>query len=174
MIAQISPLYESVPPSCYGGTERVVHALTEQLVAIGHEVTLFATGDSRAPGRLVPVYPKAVRLDCEVRDPIAWHILELAAAYEMAEEFDIIHSHVDYFPFAARASRPTTGPASGSGHERRAAPTAALPIALGKFLQPSENYFPASSRGGRLRGPQKGYPKRFSLGKEGTAARLTT
>ncbi len=107
-IAQIAPLYESVPPSCYGGTERVVHALTEQLVAMGHEVTLFATGDSRTSARLVSVYPRAVRLDHEVRDPLAWHILELASAYEMAEEFDIIHSHVDYLtlPFAAQASRP--------------------------------------------------------------------
>lgn len=108
-IAQIAPLYESVPPLCYGGTERVVHTLTEQLVKMGHDVTLFATADSRTSARLISICPRAIRIDPEVRDSTAWHVYELAAAYDMAAEFDIIHSHVDYLtlPFARPAPRPT-------------------------------------------------------------------
>jgi glycosyltransferase involved in cell wall biosynthesis len=73
-IAQVSPLYESVPPRLYGGTERVVSWLTEELVRLGHEVTLFASGDSLANARLVPVCPQALRLDPECWDPLAHHV----------------------------------------------------------------------------------------------------
>src|SRR5687768_10302150 len=102
-IAQIAPLYESVPPQLYGGTERVVSTLTEGLVQRGHEVTLFASGDSKTAARLIPICPKGLRLD-QAKDFLADHMLELAIAYDRADEFDVIHSHADYFtfPFAAK------------------------------------------------------------------------
>jgi glycosyltransferase involved in cell wall biosynthesis len=108
-IAQISPLYEAVPPHGYGGTERVVSWLTEALVAQGHELTLFASGDSRTRARLVPCAPRALRSDPNADDPIASHMLMLERAYGRSDQFDVIHSHVDYlaFPFARRASCPT-------------------------------------------------------------------
>ncbi|MBI3805742.1 MAG: glycosyltransferase family 4 protein [Nitrospirae bacterium] len=107
-IAQIAPLYESVPPRLYGGTERVVSVLTEGLIQRGHDVTLFASGDSTTEARLIPVCPEALRLS-GVKDPCADHMLELALVYEQADQFDLIHSHVDYFtfPFAAQAATPT-------------------------------------------------------------------
>ena len=108
-IAQISPLYEPVPPAGYGGTERVVSWLTEALVAAGHELTLFASADSRTSARLVPCAPRALRTDPNAHDPIASHMLMLEQAFSRADEFDVIHAHVDYlaFPFARRVSRPT-------------------------------------------------------------------
>lgn len=107
-IAQISPLHESVPPKLYGGTERVVSTLTELLVQKEHDVTLFASGDSKTSAKLVAVCPEALRL-AKIYDPYADHILQLEMVYERAAEFDIIHSHVDYFtfPFAGRSSTPT-------------------------------------------------------------------
>jgi len=107
-IAQISPLYESVPPRGYGGTERVVSWLTEALVAAGHELTLFASGDSETSARLVPCAPRALRLDPAAHDPIASHVLMLEQAFQRAREFDVIHAHVDYlsFPFARRTPVP--------------------------------------------------------------------
>lgn len=107
-IAQISPLFESVPPQFYGGTERVVSILTEGLLRKGHEVTLFASGDSKTNARLVPICRKALRLS-NVKDPCADHILQLARAYDRADEFDLIHSHIDYFtfPFAQKSATPT-------------------------------------------------------------------
>ncbi|MFY9397117.1 MAG: glycosyltransferase family 4 protein [Desulfomonilia bacterium] len=101
-IAQVAPLFEPVPPVLYGGAERVVSYLTEELVRRGHEVTLFASGDSRTAGRLCGVVPRSLRLDPGQPDPAAFHIACLARAFHLAEEFDIIHSHVDYlaFPFA--------------------------------------------------------------------------
>jgi glycosyltransferase involved in cell wall biosynthesis len=98
-IAQIAPLYESVPPRLYGGTERVVSWLTEELVRRGHEVTLFATGDSRTAARLVAAYPRGLRLDPSPPDPVALHTIELAQAFERAASFDVIHCHVDYLAF---------------------------------------------------------------------------
>lgn len=95
-IAQVSPLYESVPPTQYGGTERVVHYLTEQLVAEGHRVTLFASGDSKTSARLIPIIKKASRLDPETVDGIANHFVQIEMVEKMAHEFDIIHSHIDY------------------------------------------------------------------------------
>jgi glycosyltransferase involved in cell wall biosynthesis len=99
-IAQIAPLYEAVPPKFYGGTERVVSYLTEELVALGHEVTLFASGDSVTAARLEAVWPRALRLDPAIRDPIAPHILLMERVRQMADQFDILHFHNDYLPFS--------------------------------------------------------------------------
>jgi len=98
-IAQVAPLMESVPPTAYGGTERVVSYLTEELVRQGHDVTLFASGDSRTAARLVPGVPQALRLDPSIIDPIAHQILEIERVAQMADEFDVIHWHLDYFHF---------------------------------------------------------------------------
>jgi glycosyltransferase involved in cell wall biosynthesis len=98
-IAQVAPLYESVPPSLYGGTERVVSWLTEELVARGHEVTLFASGDSRTSARLLAPYPRAIRLDPSRPDPAALHAIELGQLVAHARDFDVIHAHVDYLTF---------------------------------------------------------------------------
>jgi glycosyltransferase involved in cell wall biosynthesis len=94
-IAQIAPLAEAVPPHLYGGTERIVSYLTEELVALGHEVTLFASGDSRTAARLDAVVPRALRLDSSVRDYVAPHILMLSRLQERLREFDIVHFHID-------------------------------------------------------------------------------
>jgi glycosyltransferase involved in cell wall biosynthesis len=108
-IAQISPLYESVPPREYGGTERVVSFLTDELVRIGHDVTLFASGDSVTPARLAPMVPRALRLDPDSVDSLAHHILMLERVLAVADEFDIIHYHIDYlhFPLSRRMPVPT-------------------------------------------------------------------
>lgn len=98
-IAQIAPLMEAVPPKLYGGTERIVSFLTEELVAFGHDVTLFASGDSKTSARLVPTWPHALRLDPDVVDPIAPLIVELNSVANHAAEFDILHFHLDYWPF---------------------------------------------------------------------------
>ena len=98
-IAQIAPLHEAVPPKLYGGTERVVSFLTEELVAQGHEVTLFASGDSVTSARLHPVWPRALRLDPSIRDPIAPHMLLMEEVYRQAADFDVLHFHMDYWPF---------------------------------------------------------------------------
>ena len=100
-IAQVSPLYESVPPKLYGGTERVVSYLTEELVQQGHEVTLFASGDSVTSANLVPCSPKSLRLDRGCVDQIAHHFVMLDKVLEhvVREEFDVVHFHIDYFHF---------------------------------------------------------------------------
>jgi glycosyltransferase involved in cell wall biosynthesis len=99
-IAQVAPLYESVPPQLYGGTERVVSNLTEALVEAGHDVTLFASGDSKTAARLVPGCPKALRLNnYECQDQLAHHFVMLDEVLERADQFDIIHFHVDYMHF---------------------------------------------------------------------------
>ena len=100
-IAQVAPLYERVPPRLYGGTERVVAYLTEELVRRGHQVTLCASGDSVTTARLMSPVARALRLDPETRDPVAPHVVELSQVFERAHEFDLIHCHVDYlaFPF---------------------------------------------------------------------------
>jgi glycosyltransferase involved in cell wall biosynthesis len=107
-IAQVAPLYEAVPPKLYGGTERVVSYLTEELVAQGHAVTLFASGDSVTSARLVPGSKQALRLDRSCMDPLAHHILMLERVRQHAAEFDVIHFHVDYlhFPMSRRAGVP--------------------------------------------------------------------
>jgi glycosyltransferase involved in cell wall biosynthesis len=107
-IAQVAPLYESVPPARYGGTERVVSYLTEELVSRGHDVTLFASGDSRTRANLVSGAPRALRLDASSRDPVARHLLLLERVFEQASRFDLIHFHVDYlhFPLSRRMATP--------------------------------------------------------------------
>ena len=107
-IAQVAPLYESVPPQFYGGTERVVSYLTEELVRQGHDVTLFASGDSITAARLLPLCPRALRLDKFCVDQLAHHILMLERVFQHASEFDVIHFHVDYlhFPLSRRHSKP--------------------------------------------------------------------
>ena len=99
-IAQIAPLHEAVPPKLYGGTERVVSFLTEELVAQGHDVTLFASGDSVTSARLEPIWPRALRLDPAIRDPIAPHMLLMEAVRRQAEDFDVLHFHMDYWSFS--------------------------------------------------------------------------
>jgi glycosyltransferase involved in cell wall biosynthesis len=96
-IAEVAPLYESVPPRGYGGTERVVSFLTEELVARGHEVTLFAAGDSVTRARLVPACPEGLRLAGRRVDAVALHLAMLLRVYERARDFDVIHCHTDYF-----------------------------------------------------------------------------
>jgi glycosyltransferase involved in cell wall biosynthesis len=98
-IAQIAPLIESVPPRLYGGTERIVSYLTEELVHLGHEVTLFASGDSITEANLVPCSRMALRLDKNIHDSIPYYMLMLDRVRERAEEFDILHFHIDFFPF---------------------------------------------------------------------------
>ncbi len=107
-IAQIAPLTESVPPRLYGGTERVVSFLTEQLVDMGHDVTLFASGDSCTSAELAAVWPTALRFDPAVRDAIAPHMLMLEQVCRRAGEFDVLHCHLDYwtFPLFTRQSTP--------------------------------------------------------------------
>lgn len=99
-IAQVAPLYESVPPRLYGGTERVVSWLTEKLVSLGHDVTLFASGDSVTNARLVPACKKALRLDPQCIDPLAHHVLMAERVFSLAEQFDVIHFHIDYLHFS--------------------------------------------------------------------------
>jgi glycosyltransferase involved in cell wall biosynthesis len=99
-IAQIAPLTESVPPRLYGGTERIVSFLTEELVAMGHDVTLFASGDSETTAELAAMWPCALRFDRTVRDVIAPHHLMLEQVSRRAGEFDILHCHLDYWPFS--------------------------------------------------------------------------
>jgi glycosyltransferase involved in cell wall biosynthesis len=98
-IAQVAPLYESVPPKLYGGTERVVSFLTEELVAQGHQVTLFASGDSVTKARLVPACEHALRLNKSCIDQLANHITMLQMLQDEIADFDIIHYHIDYLHF---------------------------------------------------------------------------
>ena len=108
-IAQVAPLTEAVPPKLYGGTERVVHWLTEELVALGHDVTLFASGDSQTSAKLEATWPKALRLDGAVRDPNALHMVMLERVRRKCdeEEFDFLHFHLDYYPFSLFLRQPT-------------------------------------------------------------------
>ena len=107
-IAQIAPLTEAVPPRLYGGTERVIHWLTEELVALGHDVTLFASGDSRTTATLEAGWPRALRLDGAVRDANALHLAMLENVRRRAHDFDFLHFHLDYYPFSlfSRQSTP--------------------------------------------------------------------
>jgi glycosyltransferase involved in cell wall biosynthesis len=105
-IAQIAPLAEAVPPRFYGGTERVIHWLTEELVALGHDVTLFASGDSVTSAKLEAVWPRALRLDGSVRDPNALHMAMLERVRQQANEYDFLHFHLDYYPFSLFCRQP--------------------------------------------------------------------
>jgi glycosyltransferase involved in cell wall biosynthesis len=108
-IAQVAPLTEAVPPKLYGGTERVVHWLTEELVELGNDVTLFASGDSQTSAKLDATWPKALRLDGSVRDPNALHMVMLERVRQKCddEEFDFLHFHLDYYPFSLFSRQPT-------------------------------------------------------------------
>lgn len=99
-IAQVAPLFEAVPPSLYGGTERVISWLTEELVALGHDVTLFASGDSVTSADLEAMWPRALRLDGSVREPNALHVAMLEHVFRRSAEFDLLHFHLDYYPFS--------------------------------------------------------------------------
>src|SRR5579864_5538911 len=111
-IAQVAPLYESVPPKLYGGTERVVSWLTEELVARGHEVTLFASGDSLTTARLVPACPQALRLNTQCVDQLAHHVNLMEKVIQERDNYDIVHFHCDYLHFplsrSLRLSQVTT------------------------------------------------------------------
>ncbi len=104
-IAQVAPLYESVPPSLYGGTERVVSHLTEELVQLDHEVVLFASGDSQTAAELRPMCPRSLRLEPGAKDTLAHHVRMLEHVMQEADSFDLIHYHIDYlhFPLSRRS-----------------------------------------------------------------------
>ncbi|MGD9896819.1 MAG: glycosyltransferase family 4 protein [Candidatus Methylacidiphilaceae bacterium] len=108
-IAQIAPLAEAVPPPRYGGTERVVSYLTEELVRAGHEVTLFASADSRSSARLIPCAPRALRTDPSRPDPLVYHVMELEEVRRRAGAFDLFHFHIDFlhFPLCYELPGPT-------------------------------------------------------------------
>lgn len=108
-IAQVAPLWERVPPPAYGGIELVVGLLTDELVRRGHDVTLFATGDSLTLARLEAICPRAIRLDTSVKEYGVYEMLELSRVYERADEFDIIHSHLGHvaLPYANLVKTPT-------------------------------------------------------------------
>ena len=106
-IAQVAPLTEAIPPKLYGGTERVVSWLTEELIALGHDVTLFASGDSVTSARLEAIWPRALRLDGAVRDPNALHMMMLEHVYRSASNFDFLHCHLDYYPFSLLSRQST-------------------------------------------------------------------
>jgi glycosyltransferase involved in cell wall biosynthesis len=108
-IAQVAPLTEAVPPKLYGGTERVVAYLTEALVELGHDVTLFASGDSATQATLASVWPRALRLDSAIKDHFAPMFMQLETVAQRAHQFDVIHCHLDYFgfPLLRRLSTPS-------------------------------------------------------------------
>src|SRR5215213_2248486 len=108
-IAQVAPLAEAVPPKLYGGTERVVSWLTEELVDLGHEVTLFASADSKTRGNLVPVWPRALRLHRRAVDPAAACSVLLEAMAAAAHGFDVLHCHLDWvhLPLLRRLTVPS-------------------------------------------------------------------
>src|SRR6478736_2835824 len=127
-IAQIAPLIESVPPRLYGGTERIVSYLTEELVGLGHDVTLFASGDSITSANLVPCVPKALRLDTSVRDTIPYYMLMLDRVRQQVDDFDVLHFHIDQFHFPL--FRPIAGRTVTTLHGRQDLPDL-LPLYLG-------------------------------------------
>src|ERR1051326_2260703 len=107
-IAQVAPLYESVPPKLYGGTERVVSYLTDELVSCGHDVTLFASGDSVTKAKLVGPCKQALRLDPDCLHQLAHPILMPEYVFRSAKKFDLIHFHIDYlhYPWSRRQKIP--------------------------------------------------------------------
>src|SRR5262249_49624244 len=128
-IAQVAPLYECVPPVAYGGTERVVAYLTEELVRCGHDVTLFASGDSETSARLEPICAQALRLDPSVLDPLIYHMVMFNRVAKLASRYDIIHFHTDYLHFGAMALGKT--PTVPSLHGRLDLPD--LPMIYSEF-----------------------------------------
>jgi len=114
-IAQVAPLFESVPPKLYGGTERVVSYLTEELVRMGHEVTLFASGDSQTSARLAPACERALWRDSECGETLPHHVRLVEMVFRQAARFDVIHFHCDYlhFPFLHYCRTPTVSTLHG-------------------------------------------------------------
>src|ERR1700689_5269894 len=106
-IAQIAPLTEAIPPKLYGGTERVVSWLTEELIALGHEVTLFASGDSVTSARLEAAWPRGLPLPGSLGHPYPLHMMMLEQVYRRAGDFDVLHCHLDYYPFSLFDRQPT-------------------------------------------------------------------
>src|ERR1700748_1366030 len=108
-IAQVAPLTEAVPPKLYGGTERVVSWLTEELVALGHEVTLFASGDSQTSAHLIPGCAKALWRDSERRESLPHQFRMMEMVFRKESDFDIIHFHCDYIhlPLVRRYACPS-------------------------------------------------------------------
>jgi glycosyltransferase involved in cell wall biosynthesis len=117
-IAQVAPLYERVPPALYGGTERVVSYLTEELVRLGHDVTLFASGDSETRARLVTACPKALWRDADVRETLPHHVRLMELVFQDVSRFDVIHFHTDYlhFPLVRRHRCPSVTTLHGMVH----------------------------------------------------------
>src|SRR5579871_4346006 len=117
-IAQVAPLYESVPPTLYGGTERVVSYLTEELVRLGHEVTLFASGDSQTRAKLVPACPRALWRDPTCRETLPHHVRLMELVFADVSRFDVIHFHCDYlhFPLLRRCPCPSLTTLHGELH----------------------------------------------------------
>ena len=107
-IAQVAPLWESVPPKLYGGTERIVSYVTEELVRMGHDVTLFASGDSETAAKLEAICPQALRLNTGIFNRDAPLIMLQEQSLGSKRDFDVIHSHLDFlgFPLARRNSQP--------------------------------------------------------------------
>src|SRR5437773_5777566 len=107
-IAQVAPLYERVPPLYYGGTERIVSYLTEELIRQGHQLTLFASGESLTDGSLVASCDRSLRLNPDCLDYMAYHFLQLEQVFQLANSFDVIHFHIDYlhFPLSRRQGMP--------------------------------------------------------------------
>jgi glycosyltransferase involved in cell wall biosynthesis len=99
-IAQIAPLAESCPPKLYGGTERIVSYLTEELVRLGHDVTLFASGDSITDSKLVPCSTRALRLDAKVRDMTPYYVMMLDEVHGRLDDFDVLHFHIDHLHYS--------------------------------------------------------------------------
>jgi glycosyltransferase involved in cell wall biosynthesis len=130
-IAQIAPLAESVPPKLYGGTERVVAWLIEELIAMGHDVTLFASGDSGTSAKLVPVWPRAIRLGRPRADPVVAQTAQLEQVARLASEFDVIHCHIDWAPWPLLSRLGT--PFLNTCHGRLDLP--GLPTLVQRFLE---------------------------------------
>jgi glycosyltransferase involved in cell wall biosynthesis len=117
-IAQVAPLFESVPPRLYGGTERIVSYLTEELVRMGHDVTLFASGDSQTRAKLIPACPRALWRDSNCRDTLPHHVRLMELIFQDVSRFDVIHFHCDYlhFPLLRRCPCPSVTTLHGQLH----------------------------------------------------------
>lgn len=193
-IAQVAPLHESVPPRLYGGTERVVSTLTEELVRQGHDVTLYASGDSRTAARLREICPSALRLEnTTLPCPLAWHILMAEIVARESRQFDVVHSHIDFlmFPHIRLCKIPAVTTLHGrldipdqlplfreyqdmnlvsiSDSQREPMPWASWVATVHHGL-PEENYVPGTGSGGYLAflgrvSPEKGLDRAIEIAK---------
>src|SRR5262245_61750372 len=141
-IAQVAPLAESVPPKLYGGTERVIAWLIEELVELGHDVTLFASGDSKTRAQLVPAWPRALRLGRPRTDPAIAQTALLEAIASKATDFDVIHVHTDWLPLPllTRLGVPFLTPLHGRSERPE------LPDAIDRFPQAPRVYLSDNQR----------------------------